>query len=79
MSLLMNYSWFWCNILGKNRWPELVGVDGHRAAAIIESQNHRVHTIVLPVGSPTTRDFRCDRVWVFVNKDGRVAETPQAG
>ncbi|CAM8976369.1 unnamed protein product [Rhodiola kirilowii] len=64
---------------GKNTWPELVGENGQHAAGIIERQNHRVRAIVLPVGSPTTRDFRCDRVWVFINKNGTVASVPRAG
>uniref|UniRef100_A0A7N0TUC1 Proteinase inhibitor n=1 Tax=Kalanchoe fedtschenkoi TaxID=63787 RepID=A0A7N0TUC1_KALFE len=64
---------------GKNIWPELVGKDGHEAAGIIESQNHRVRAIVLLVGTPTTRDFRCDRVWVWVNKKGDVVSPPRAG
>ncbi|MCL7028602.1 hypothetical protein MKW94_005278 [Papaver nudicaule] len=61
---------------GKSRWPELVGFNGEVAARIIERQNPNVNTIILPEGSATTRDFRCDRVWVFVDEAGRVVQTP---
>ncbi|CAM8901847.1 unnamed protein product [Rhodiola kirilowii] len=64
---------------GKNTWPELVGENGRHAAGIIERQNRFVRVIVLPVGSSTTKDFRCDRVWVFVKKNGTVAEVPRVG
>ncbi|KAL5712250.1 hypothetical protein ACHQM5_014441 [Ranunculus cassubicifolius] len=62
---------------GKNRWPELVGFDGEVAAAIIERQNPRVHAIILLDPSATTKDFRCDRVWVWVNREGKVTRAPQ--
>ena len=62
---------------GKALWPELVGQKGNVAAAKIEKENPNVHAIVLPKGSPVTRDFRCDRVWVFINKHGLVVDPPQ--
>ncbi|WOG89048.1 hypothetical protein DCAR_0208284 [Daucus carota subsp. sativus] len=61
---------------GKNSWPELVGEDGLAAAEIVEKENPNVNAIVLLVGTPVTRDFRCDRVWVWVNEDGIVVCTP---
>ncbi|WOG94269.1 hypothetical protein DCAR_0313562 [Daucus carota subsp. sativus] len=61
----------------KALWPELVGQKGNVAAAKIQKENPRVHAIVLPEGSATTMDFRCDRVWVFVNKYGLVVAPPQ--
>ncbi|KNA20990.1 hypothetical protein SOVF_047410 [Spinacia oleracea] len=64
---------------GKNEWPELVGLNGEVAAQIIESENPNVHAIVLEDGSPTTRDFDCDRVWVWVDTDGVVVRAPTAG
>ena len=68
-----------CLYIGKKTWPELVGVKGQEAAAKIQQQNPHVRAIVLLDGSPTTFDYRCDRVWVFVNGDGFVVRTPNIG
>lgn len=67
---------FYFMYTGKGSWPELVGASGEAAAAVIERQNPNVHAIILKVGTPTTRDFRCDRVWVWVNDYGVVVRTP---
>ncbi|GFP85183.1 proteinase inhibitor [Phtheirospermum japonicum] len=64
---------------GKSSWPELVGQNGEAAAAVIEKQNPNVDAIVLPPGSMVTFDFRCDRVWVWVNESGVVYQTPFIG
>ncbi|PWA72408.1 hypothetical protein CTI12_AA270950 [Artemisia annua] len=64
---------------GKSCWPELVGAKGEDAAATIERENPLVHAIVLLEGSPITLDFRCDRVWVFVDSCGIVDQTPTIG
>ncbi|KAL1825401.1 hypothetical protein ACET3Z_012179 [Daucus carota] len=61
---------------GKSSWPELVGKEGHIAAEKVERENRHVHAIVMREGSPTTQDFRCDRVWVVVNNRGIVVSTP---
>ncbi|KAK8693965.1 hypothetical protein V6N13_071535 [Hibiscus sabdariffa] len=61
---------------GKSSWPELVGTNGERAKATIERENPNVGAIVLRDGTPVTRDFRCDRVWVWVDANGRVVRTP---
>ncbi|KAI3857788.1 hypothetical protein MKX03_033916 [Papaver bracteatum] len=62
---------------GKSSWPELVGYNGETAARIIERQNHNVNAIVLPDGTVTTQEVRCDRVWVWVDKAGKVIRTPK--
>ncbi|KAL3849943.1 hypothetical protein ACJIZ3_011825 [Penstemon smallii] len=61
----------------KNEWPELVGAKGEAAAAVIERENPHVNAIVLKDGTPVTRDFRCDRVWVWVDKHGIVVRPPR--
>ncbi|KAJ0621106.1 putative proteinase inhibitor I13, potato inhibitor I [Helianthus annuus] len=61
---------------GKDSWPELVGAKGEAAAATIEKENPLVNAIVILEGTATTRDFRCDRVWVWVNHKGVVTRTP---
>ncbi|KAL6271501.1 hypothetical protein ACE6H2_028412 [Prunus campanulata] len=49
--------------------------------AKIERENHNVRAIVILEGTPTTttRDLRCDRVWVWVNRNGIVTDAPQVG
>ncbi|XP_057798031.1 proteinase inhibitor [Salvia miltiorrhiza] len=64
---------------GKNSWPELVGKNGEDAAVVIERENRKVDAIVLKDGTPVTKDFRCDRVWVWVDDWGIVVRTPTAG
>ncbi|XP_022035872.1 wound-induced proteinase inhibitor 1 isoform X2 [Helianthus annuus] len=64
---------------GKNSWPELVGKTGEVAAAIVEKENPLVNAIVILDGTPTPRNFSCERVWVWVNTDGVVIRTPVSG
>ncbi len=64
---------------GKSSWPELVGARGTVAEATIERQNPLVNAIIVPEGSSVTADFRCDRVWVWVNKNGIVKRVPSIG
>ncbi|KVG43184.1 Proteinase inhibitor I13, potato inhibitor I [Cynara cardunculus var. scolymus] len=42
----------------------------------LERENPLVDAIVLLDGTPTPRDFRCDRVWVWVDSHGTVLRTP---
>ncbi|KAL7160371.1 hypothetical protein ABFS83_01G090900 [Erythranthe nasuta] len=64
---------------GKRSWPELVGVPGNVAVATIERENPLVNAIILPPGTLPTLDFRCDRVWVYVNGNGNVTMVPVIG
>ncbi|EYU40892.1 hypothetical protein MIMGU_mgv1a017848mg [Erythranthe guttata] len=64
---------------GKNFWPELLGANGYAAAAVIERQNPNVNAVVSTNPTPTTRDFRCDRVWIWVDANGVVLRAPRAG
>ncbi|XP_027183398.1 glu S.griseus protease inhibitor-like [Coffea eugenioides] len=70
-----------CNVNGtaKKSWPELVGAKGFAAASIIEEEDPHVQAILLEDGSPVTMDFRCDRVWVWVNQSRIVIRTPVVG
>ncbi|KAJ9543573.1 hypothetical protein OSB04_023280 [Centaurea solstitialis] len=70
--------WVWVNSR-KDSWPELVGLKGEDAAKKIEQQNSHVKAIVLLDGTPTTRDFRCNRVWVWVDSHGIVLRPPKIG
>ncbi|KFK36788.1 hypothetical protein AALP_AA4G170800 [Arabis alpina] len=64
---------------GKNSWPELVGTNGDYAASVIERENSKVNAIVILDGTPVITDFRCDRVWVRVNRNRTVVKVPKAG
>ncbi|KAG6495684.1 hypothetical protein ZIOFF_043510 [Zingiber officinale] len=65
---------------GKSSWPELVGVNGNKAVTIIEKENPNVEAIVVVIGRDNvTTDFRCDRVWVWVDNYGIVGLVPHIG
>ncbi|KAL4199984.1 hypothetical protein AMTRI_Chr03g54090 [Amborella trichopoda] len=64
---------------GKSSWPELKGANGVDAATIIERENPTVDTVIVKEGTPVTRDFRCNRVRVWVNTYGIVTRVPTAG
>ncbi|KAF3456856.1 hypothetical protein FNV43_RR01510 [Rhamnella rubrinervis] len=64
---------------GKDSWPELVGQQGKVAEEIIERENPLVNAIIVDEGSSVPLDYRCDRVWVWVNKSGTVISTPRIG
>ncbi|KAI3859382.1 hypothetical protein MKW92_032154 [Papaver armeniacum] len=64
---------------GKSSWPELVGYSGESAAEIIKRENTYVDAILVPKGSYITMEFRWDRVWVLINKAGKVCQIPTIG
>ncbi|PON31726.1 Proteinase inhibitor [Trema orientale] len=64
---------------GKNSWPELVGVNGQEAARTIDKENKNVAARVVREGTFVTQDFRCDRVWVWVNDYNIVTRVPHVG
>ncbi|KAL5712230.1 hypothetical protein ACHQM5_014421 [Ranunculus cassubicifolius] len=70
-------SYNFCN--GKTLWPELLGVDGEIAAATIERENPHVNAIIMLEGTGgIPRDYRCDRVKIWVEKKhGRVVRVPR--
>lgn len=64
---------------GKSSWPELVGVKGTVAEATIEKENPLVNAIIVDEGSMVIANFQCDRVWVWINKQGFVYQVPTIG
>lgn len=64
---------------GKSSWPELLGVHGEVAAAIISRNNPNLGVQIVKEGMMVTQDFRCDRVRVWVNKFGIVTLVPRLG
>ncbi|PIA45265.1 hypothetical protein AQUCO_01700658v1 [Aquilegia coerulea] len=65
--------------LGKETWPELLGVPGKVAVKIINKENPKVSVSIVEEGMMVTMDFRCDRVRVWVDKKGFVKEVPRIG
>lgn len=65
---------------GKSSWPELVSAPGEIAEQIIVKENPFVKAIIVEEGSAVTADFRCNRVFVFVQKKTSIViETPRIG
>ena len=64
---------------GKLSWPELDGVRGDKAKETIERENPGVNAIIVEEGSLVPADFRCDRVWVWVNSKGIITRVPKIG
>ncbi len=60
-------------------WTHLVGIPGEDAKNIILTEDSTLNVIVLPENSPVTRDYRLDRVRVFVNSEGKVSHVPRKG
>ncbi|KAK9684897.1 hypothetical protein RND81_10G240800 [Saponaria officinalis] len=65
--------------VGKNTWPELVGVKGEIAAATIHSENPTVRAIIVSPGMGMQQDLRSDRVWVLVDINQIVTCIPFIG
>lgn len=67
-------------VLGKNSWPELMGFDGSKAVMVIKKENPLiVECFTILVGTIVTTEYKCDRVRVWVDKVGKVAEVPTVG
>jgi hypothetical protein len=60
-------------------FENLVGMSGEQAKEAILKEHPDFQVQVLPEGSPVTRDFRMNRVRVFVNNDGVVQQAPRTG
>ena len=63
----------------RRSWPQLVGMPVDQAIAIIQQENPGINVVKLPENSPTTRDFRLNRVRVFHDADGNVTSEPRTG
>ncbi|KAF8392254.1 hypothetical protein HHK36_022596 [Tetracentron sinense] len=64
---------------GKSSWPELLGTQGDVAAATIERENPLVTARIVLEGNFVIQDFRCTRVWVWVDNSGTVTRVPKIG
>mmetsp|Transcript_23182 Transcript_23182/g.54815 ORF Transcript_23182/g.54815 Transcript_23182/m.54815 type:complete len:266 (+) Transcript_23182:73-870(+) len=65
----------------QTKWPELVGMTGTEAKDQLEllcgEETYDIH--VLHENSPTTRDYRFNRIRIFTNDEGIVTRVPQIG
>ncbi|KAI3473839.1 hypothetical protein Pfo_027996 [Paulownia fortunei] len=64
---------------GKASWPELLGLPGNEAVTTFEKGESLVTAIILPPGTVPIADFRCDRVWVYVDGNDNVRRVPSIG
>ena len=60
-------------------WPQLVGLPGEQAKKIIEDEGRGFTVIIVPPGGVTTKDWRQDRVFIYVNEQGYVSQIPYPG
>jgi hypothetical protein len=60
-------------------WSNCVGLDGEKAKEIIQGDKQDAQVVILHENAPTTRDFKINRVRVFVNDDGKVVKAPRPG
>ncbi|KAM0920027.1 hypothetical protein ACQ4PT_007784 [Festuca glaucescens] len=60
----------------KTSWPEVAGLTIKEAREIILKDMPDADIVVLPEGSPVTKDFRTNHVRIFV---GTVEGTPHVG
>ena len=58
------------NFLGKRSWPELLGLEGEVAQAIIKRENPSLDVVIVLENSSVTKEIRFDRVRVWINKAG---------
>ncbi|KAL3905611.1 MAG: hypothetical protein SGILL_009608 [Bacillariaceae sp.] len=62
-------------------WPELMGMNGEAAKAQLEQQYPDENYFIQIVHEldPVTKDFRFDRIRLFVDDDGNVSVSPRVG
>lgn len=60
-------------------WPDLLGRDGEEAAAVVRGDVPHCRVSIVREDAPVTRDYRADRVRLFVDGDGRIARVPRVG
>lgn len=60
-------------------WTCLVGKTGQEARQRILQEKPDADVHILPEGSPCTRDYRINRVRVFVDSSNKVVSAPRPG
>ncbi|XP_016474907.1 subtilisin inhibitor-like [Nicotiana tabacum] len=64
---------------GKMSWPELVGVTAEEAEKKIKEEKPELDIHIIPPNSMVTMDYRLERVRIFVDASGKVAQEPRLG
>lgn len=66
--------------LSRTRWPELVGYLGYVAKESLEAKYGDMYNVYLvEYGSGVTKDYRRNRVRIYMDTDERVSQTPAIG
>lgn len=63
----------------KMSWPELVGMTAEEAERKIKEEKPELKIHIIPPNSMVTMDYRLDRVRLFVDESGKVAQEPRLG
>lgn len=61
------------------KWDDLVGKDAEEAKKKILEDLPDADVHILPENSPCTRDFRPNRVRIFVDSGNKVVQAPHTG
>uniref|UniRef100_A0A9I9CCF5 Proteinase inhibitor-like n=1 Tax=Cucumis melo TaxID=3656 RepID=A0A9I9CCF5_CUCME len=64
---------------GKFKWPEVVGMKGQQAKSKIEKDVSFVTVILLAPGTIRIDNFCCNRVFVYLDDNGKVNQIPIIG
>lgn len=64
---------------GKLSWPELLGETAEEAERKIKEEKPELNIHIIPPNSVVTMDYRLDRVRLFVDESGNVAQEPRLG
>ncbi|XP_059299843.1 subtilisin inhibitor-like [Lycium ferocissimum] len=64
---------------GKMSWPELLGVAAEEAERKIKEEKPELNVHIIPPNSMVTMDYRLERVRLFVDESGKVAQEPRLG
>lgn len=67
------------NKTAKSSWPEVVGLTGEEAEKKIKEDRPDVTVQIVQPGQGVPRDFRDDRVFVYVDSAGKVEKAPAIG
>ncbi|UJR08447.1 hypothetical protein I4U23_012717 [Adineta vaga] len=60
-------------------WPSLVGIKGEDAKKIIKKETGLKDVIIVTDRSKISKDIRYDRVCIYVDQNGTVADVPSTG
>ncbi|XP_020600240.1 subtilisin inhibitor-like [Phalaenopsis equestris] len=60
-------------------WPDVVGLPAEEAERRIKEDNPKLRLQVVGPDGCVTADFVTDRVWIFVDSEGKVIRTPTIG